>query len=167
MATRILTQTQLKEMLRYDPDKGTFTWLVPRTAGVQAGDLAGSHDVEGYLLVTVFKRCYRGHRLAWFYMTGEWPSSHIDHINRNPADNRFANLRLATAAQNGMNRKLDKRNASGVTGVTWCKTSKKWRVDIEDQGKSFYLGRFDDLDKAISVRKSAEASHSAVAYIQR
>lgn len=167
MATRSLTQERLKYLLNYDPETGVFTWNVNRTAGVKAGDIAGSTGPEGYRIINVYGQAYRGHRVAWFYMTGEWPPQVIDHINKNPSDNRFENLRLASIAQNGMNRKRDIRNASGVTGVTWCKTSRKWRADIGENGKILRLGRFQTLEEAVAARKAAELRHSANAYIQR
>jgi len=166
MATQILTQERLKELLGYDPETGVFTWRVNRTAGLKKGDVAGAIDSEGYRLLCLDKRYYKAHRAAWLYMTGEWPAHSIDHIDRNPSNNRFSNLRVATTAQNGMNRRLDARNASGVTGVSWCKNSKKWRADIGENGKLVRLGRFDSLAAATAARKAAEERHSASAYIQ-
>lgn len=169
MATNILTQDRLKQLLNYDPETGVFTWRVNRTAGVKAGDIAApkSFDADGYRMMRVDGVCYKAHRLVWLYMIGEWPANLIDHINQNPADNRFNNLRPATTAQNGMNRRVDKRNTSGVTGVTWCAKSKKWRVDIGKFGRPVHVGRFVDLDAAIAARKIAENAHHANAYIQR
>lgn len=165
MATQILTQTRLKELLRYDPDTGVFTWRVARTAGVKAGDVAGALDHEGYRILTLDNRPYKAHRVAWLYVTGEWPPHVIDHINKDAGDNRLCNLRLATSAQNGMNRRTDVRNSTGVTGVTWCRTSKKWRADIGESGRIIRLGRFDNLIDAVAARKRAERMHSAAAYL--
>lgn len=167
MATQILTQDRLRELLTYHPATGEFRWNVNRTGGAKAGDVAGAFDNEGYRLISVDGRHYKAHRLAWLYMTGQWPPNNIDHIDRNPSNNRFDNLRLATTAQNGMNRKRDKRNGTGVTGVSWCKTSKKWRADIGENGKLIRLGRFDTLLDAVAARKTAERNHSASSYLQR
>lgn len=165
MATQILTQARLKELLRYDPDTGVFTWRVARTAGIKAGDVAGALNNEGYRILTLGKRQYKAHRVAWFYVTGAWPPHVIDHINQNASDNRFCNLRLATTAQNGMNRRLDARNSTGVTGVSWCLNSKKWRADIGEAGRLVRLGRFDTLIDAVAARKRAERMHSAATYL--
>ena len=51
------------------------------------------HDVTDYV----------AHRLAWLYMTGEWPRHEIDQINLDRSDNRFCNLRPANRSQNSAN----------------------------------------------------------------
>ena len=167
MTTQILTQERLRSLLDYDPMSGDFRWRVNRTAGVKVGDLAGSQDNEGYRLLSVDGRLYKAHRVAWLYMTGIWPPHVIDHIDQNPSNNAFSNLRLASTAQNGMNRRMDKRNRTGVTGVTWCTSSQKWRADIGENGKLIRLGRFDTLLDAVAARKLAERKHRANDYIQR
>lgn len=166
MATDLITQERLKSLLTYDPDTGEFRWRVNRTGGVRAGDRAGSFDTERYLIMRVDGRYYRGHRLVWLYVHGQWPAYHIDHINGNPSDNRLVNLRDATPAQNGMNRRKDSRNKSGRTGVTWCVKSKKWRADIGQNGRILRLGRFDTLEAAVAARDKAERKHNAAAYIR-
>ena len=49
----------------------------------------------------------------------------VDHINHNGLDNRKANLRLATAAQNAWNSVRGKRGSSKYKGVAWDAASKK------------------------------------------
>jgi hypothetical protein len=167
MATDLITQERLQSLLAYDPDTGEFRWRVDRTGGTKAGDRAGSFDSEGYLVMRVDGRYYRGHRLIWLYVHGQWPKHHLDHINGKPSDNRLSNLREATPAQNGFNRKLDPRNKAGYTGITWCTKSQKWRADIGENGRLIRLGRFRNLDDAIVARKAAERTHNAATYLRR
>lgn len=80
----------------------------------------------------------------------------IDHINRNPCDNRKTNLRFANRSLNNRNRKLYAKSKSGYTGVTWDKSRKLWRACMKVSGQSRELGRFANLEDAIAARKLAE-----------
>jgi hypothetical protein len=82
-----------------------------------------------------------------------------DHINNNPLDNRRENLRLATVGQNNHNARRRKDNTSGFKGVSWGKREKKWVVHISIEGKSKYLGQFDDLQEAREAYKTASIKY--------
>lgn len=75
----------------------------------------------------------------------------IDHINRNPKDNRLENLRLCTVSQNNLNRGVFKGSKSGVKGVVYLKDRKKYRVRGQYEGKRVSLGYFDTLKEAEKV----------------
>lgn len=81
------------------------------------------------------------------------PHLQVDHINHDRLDNRRSvNLRICTSSQNLQNRKGAVRgSASGVRNVTWCKSSERWMVRIMVNGKSIYLGMYDDLKEAEAV----------------
>lgn len=121
-----LTQDELKELLHYDPDTGVFTWKVSPTNNVKVGDVAGCRYPEGYIKVHFKGKPYRAHRLAFLYMTGEWPKDQVDHINHIRDDNRWRNLRDVSHQENHRNMTRQKNNTSGVTGVYWEKAKKKW-----------------------------------------
>lgn len=110
-----LTTEVLRVLLHYDPETGEFTWADPLAPQMCPGDTAGSVGGWGYVYIGVLGRSYPAHRLAWLYMTGEWPIEQIDHRNRNTLDNRWDNLRDATQFQNSCNRK--KPNKLGIKGV--------------------------------------------------
>jgi hypothetical protein len=96
-----LTQARLKELLHYDPESGAITWASRPSSRVKVGMLAGKvHPTQGYRQVRADKSLYYAHRLAWLYMTGEWPAADVDHINHVRDDNRWSNLRGATRSQN-------------------------------------------------------------------
>jgi hypothetical protein len=82
----------------------------------------------------------------------------LDHKNRNGRDNRISNLRLATQAQNCWNRKTPSNNKSGVKGVSWRGSDKRWRVEIAKNGKKIHLGMFKTFGEAVAVREAAEAA---------
>ena len=127
--------SRVKELLDYNPETGVFTWKVTRK-GMNAGDSAGTKKTKGHLGISIDGVEYYAHRLVYLYMTGEDPGSlQIDHKNRVRNDNRFSNLRIATAKQN--------RRNSVHKGIAFHKASNKWQAKIEAAGKQRYLGLFD------------------------
>lgn len=143
-----LTAERLRELLHYDADTGVFTRLVSRK-GFRAGGVAGS-DNNGYRIIVIDYKMYRSHRLAWLYMTGEWPRNDVDHINGTRNDNRFANLREATRSENMQNvRKAHSDNkSSGLLGVTFDKSQGKFMARIMLNGKYRYIGRYITAQEA-------------------
>lgn len=138
----------LKEFLNYNPLEGTFTWIKKPSRNVKMGASAGTVKQDGYLHITFRGKVARGHRVAFYFMTGESPKS-IDHINRNKADNRWENLRTSTQSQQLYNTGIRSDNTSGVRGVSWHKASNKWMVRVGDD----YLGLYEDLESAKKVHK--------------
>jgi hypothetical protein len=141
------TQARLKELLRYDPITGSFTWIVERRRRVKAGTPAGSKHNAGYLTIRIDYVACLYHRLAFLYVHGFLPEQ-IDHINGDRTDNRISNLRAATGRLNSRNNSLRSDNKSGVCGVSWDSTRSKWVARIRTDSGYKYLGRFDDLEEA-------------------
>ena len=83
----------------------------------------------------------------------------IDHINRNPLDNRKCNYRESTYRQNAQNKSLQKNNTSGVAGVVYRKDNKKWEVRININKKQTKLGCYDNKEDAIVARLKAEKEY--------
>ncbi|WP_078452199.1 HNH endonuclease signature motif containing protein [Pseudomonas aeruginosa] len=100
------------------------------------------------------KRQY-AHRLAWLYMTGEWPSDQVDHVNCEKNDNRWSNLRIAGKSRNMQNIGLRSNNSSGFTGVGYHRQTGRWRAFIVDDGKMVHVGLFDTIDEAATARERA------------
>jgi hypothetical protein len=151
-----LTAERLRDLLDYDPETGVFTNRVSRGSTARAGQMAGSrHNVLGYTYIFLCGRRYLAHRLAWLYMTGSWPSEDIDHANGEPGDDRYANLRVATASQNGMNSRRPRRNTSGFKGVRWRKREQRWCADIRQNGRTVWLGYFETPEEAHNAYCSA------------
>lgn len=159
MTTQILTQSKLKELFDYNPDTGDFTNKVMRSLRAMPGQIAGNLNSRGYIDISIGYKKYKAHRLAWLYVYGAWPTNNIDHINRSKIDNRIANLRDVTQAQNGQNKTKHCNNSSGHTGVVWHKESQRWRARLCLDRKDIYLGQFNDIQSAIDARKQAEAKH--------
>ena len=83
----------------------------------------------------------------------------IDHINGNPKDNRKRNLRIVTQSQNSMNASISKSNKSGVKGVSWSKSKKKWYATIGVNNKTINLGTYELFDDAVNARIDAEGKY--------
>ena len=76
---------------------------------------------------------------------GEPKGKIIDHINHNGLDNRSVNLRVATRQQNAWNKRKQRGKCSSkYKGVTWLKRMGKWQARIVCNGKSIFIGYFDD-----------------------
>jgi hypothetical protein len=76
----------------------------------------------------------------------------VDHINRNPLDNRKANLRIITRSQNMMNKTSQSSSSSKYIGVSFDKNRNKWVAQIAYQGKHKFLGRFNNEIDAAKAR---------------
>lgn len=150
-------QQMLKSVLDYDPATGLFRWKTERSnapQGNRIGTVAGSPASNGYWRIWLFGEERAAHRLAWLWMTGEWPSSDIDHDNLNRADNKWENLRLATVSQNAANAPHKKTKGwPFVKGITFVEKQPKrpFKAAIEVGGKYQYLGSHPTLEEAIAA----------------
>ncbi|MBC3948337.1 HNH endonuclease [Pseudomonas folii] len=127
----MVTAETVKEALRYSPVVGVFEW---RKAGrrVRVGGLAGAVvKSTGYVRIVLAGKPYPAHRLAWLYMTGEWPAQDIDHIDGDRSNNAWNNLREANANTNGWNKKVLKTNKAGIKGLTQHKETGRWQARFE------------------------------------
>jgi len=82
-----------------------------------------------------------------------------DHIDRDRLNNQIENLRVCTRAENTRNKSISERNTSGYAGVSWCKDRQKWLAYIFINGKSKYLGRFEDVIEAAKKRDEYSKKH--------
>jgi hypothetical protein len=151
------TAATLRRTLSYDTETGDWKWRI--SAGTRKeGAPAGNKRPEGYRYIKINRRLYRTSRLAWLYVTGAWPKFEIDHINGDPSDDRWSNLRPATHAQNSKNRKLNVNNSSGYKGVFLNKG--RWRAVINSDGQRYHLGYFaTQAEAAFAYRYAADQLH--------
>lgn len=142
-----ITQERVRALLDYNADTGVFTWKVRRGCR-SAGSIAGClHESAAYkcIVIRVDGALEKAHRLAWLHVHGLTPDI-IDHINRDATDNRLANLRVATRAQNQANSKRPKQMSSPYRGVTYGYNG--YTAQISHKNKSVYLGRFKTAEEA-------------------
>ena len=94
---------------------------------------------------------YNEHQLAWLYMTGRWGRPTIDHRDGDVTNNRWSNLRRATASQNNANRGRPRNNTSGYKGVYRGRRPGQWCAHIGRNRRTIHLGTFP----------TAQAAHAA------
>lgn len=153
----MLTQERLMQLYRYDPETGVFTHAASR-GGMMAGAVAGRTSRIGYVEISVDRRRYQAHRLAWLYMTGAHPKDLIDHINMVTDDNRFVNLREATHSQNKANAGRHRDNSTGRKGVYRTATG-RYHAMIGVKGKQHCLGTFSTVEEAGEAYMAGAREH--------
>ena len=122
-------------------------------------DFYWSIDDKGYVCAYNYeKRKYMKMHQLIMPTDNEHVADHI-HGENTRNDNRKSNLRVATLGQNAMNRKKQKNNTSGVTGVNWDKKGNCWRVQININNKKITVGFFSDFEDAVKARKEAEEKY--------
>lgn len=162
----------IRECLLYDRESGNLTWKkrplehfssakrMEHWNNRFSGKLAGHIVPHGYRRIKFSNVHVLYHRIIWLLENGEWPPSHlvVDHIDRNPRNNKIENLRLASCSQNIYNSKLNKRSKSGFKNVNFNKRDGKWWATINVNKKQKLLGRFDSMEEAVKVSRAAMIS---------
>ena len=157
-----LTQAELKEVLRYEPRTGKFFWAKSMPPRGRVGQEAGW--VAPYATGKRIKIAIRGtefpaHRLAWLYMTGEWPKQEIDHRDGDGTNNRWANLREATSSENLRNCPAPRTNTTGHKGTCFDKKTGKFIAGLRVNGRRMNLGSFETHEEAIRAYRAAARKH--------
>lgn len=148
---------EAKKIVSYNPNTGIFKRTGGGNRRIKIGEIAGSKRRNRVRLSSTYNgvtRQFFAHRYAFWLMNG-FIRDEIDHIDRNPSNNRISNLRIATRSQNQFNNGLRPDNNSGVTGVSKAQGG-KWRARISKNGKPILIGTFSKKEDAIAARSSAE-----------
>jgi hypothetical protein len=164
------TQDRLNEVLRYQPDTGLLFWQWRplsafadsrqckawnrRYAFHEAFTAEGKHrhrvgQIDGV--------CYLAHRIIWKMEYGEDPAC-IDHIDRDPSNNRLLNLRSVDHETNMRNASHPTNPTSGLNGIYPTKSG-NWEAQLRLHGKRIRLGTFPTKKEALEARNRAKAKH--------
>jgi len=141
----------LNHFFDYCKTTGILKWKTPSSKKTKVGNIAGSSDGSGYIVVNLHGKHYPVHRIAWKIVYGRDPSNLIDHINENRSDNRISNLREAEHWQNLCNRGKNSNNTSGIKNICFDKSKGLWMGSLARNRKTIFC----KYSKNISVVEAA------------
>ena len=150
-----ITQAKIRKLFDYRAD-GTLIRRINGGKRTFAGDIAGTANPDGRLRIQIDRKVYLNHRLIWLWHHGYLPEHALDHIDRNPGNNRIENLREVSLSCNQRNTDNRADNISGVKGVCWSKSRQKWHVQIGVSRKVINLGYYTNFLEAVCHRLAAE-----------
>jgi len=137
-------QNELRRLFDYCPETGQF-FRKFSSRKWKEGSIAGGRS-SGRIYLDIDHKKYLAHRCAWIWVHGSVPEMEVDHVNRNPLDNRLANLRLATRSENSRNRGAQANNTLGVKGV--YPHQGKFRARVVVDGGKVLDKCFDTIEEA-------------------
>ena len=148
----------LNWMFRYDDESGKL-FRIRGSSGKLCNPEREITTVasNGYLQVGItdsngLMKMFLVHQIIYYMVSGIEPLQIVDHYNGDKLNNKFSNLRLTTESGNQRNKKMQRNNTSGITGVSWDKPTGKWVAKATDNdGKLKHLGCFDDIHEAAAV----------------
>lgn len=174
MANRQLPSPEaLRQLLRYQPETGKLFWKERPVSMFTDGRYKAAHNAawwnrnfsgkeaftalsnHGYRHGLISRRSFKAHRVIWALVHGYWPDGQIDHVNGDRADNRIANLREASGAENMQNRGLQVSNTSGFKGIAWSAKQGRWVVRISKDGRRTYIGSYVTKEDAAKAYDAA------------
>ena len=141
-----------EKIVQYNPENGNLYWLTQRGRAIKPGQQIKGTVSNGYMVVSIDRKNYLIHRLAWFLTFQKFPDQQIDHINHNKLDNRLCNLREASPSENQWNKKRQRNNSTGFKGVSLNKNTGLYKARVKKARKEFWLGCY----------KTPEEAHEAV-----
>jgi hypothetical protein len=149
----MITQQYLQQHYLYEDG-----FLFNKTTGNRVGGPNG----DGRWKTVIGGKYYYLHRLIWIYHNGAIEDL-IDHRDRDVANNRIENLRVATPIQSSCNRM--EGNASGFRGVD--NFNGRWRAKIRFNNKHYHIGYFDTPEEAsLAYKKKATELHKEFAQLE-
>jgi len=116
---------------------------------------------DGYTHIMINKKTYKYHRVVYKMYNPEWDiedvskSNLIDHIDGERTNNVIENLRKATHQQNQWNH-------VNAKGYYWNKKTNKYYSQIQLNGKSKYIGSFDNKIDAYNSYLEAKKIHHKI-----
>lgn len=149
-----ISHEEFKRRFTYFPETG-------KLRNNKTGNYIGFNKL-GYIHVTMFSKTFMLHRLAWFYMTGDWlgPKQEIDHKDWDGTNNRWENLVKSDHYINARNTKRENRH--GHKGVVAMKRKYK-RKDGTLREYTYYAAKLvrDNIVEHVGIFKTPEEAGAA------
>lgn len=149
---------RVRALFDCDPVAGTLRWRMRTSNRIEIGDIAGSLDENGYIIVSIDGQRYLAHRIIWYHVHGDWLPQ-IDHRDLVRSNNAILNLRPSNQSQNLHNIGIPKHNTSGLKGASYSARRGHWIAQIAIDGKRLHLGGFPTKEEAHAAYiRAAEAA---------
>lgn len=150
----ILNLDRFKQSLSYEPDTGFFRWMVRASNKTKIGDRAGVIGTNGRRVIVLGGVKVQAHRLAWFFVHGEWPEGDIKQKNGDHDDCSINNLSHVSKIEQARLRGALTTNTSGFRGVSRHKNG-RWQSSITANYKQINLGTYPTAEDASSAYEFA------------
>ena len=151
----LMTPEMVRYLFDYCPETGVIRNRTWRSNRAKAGQVAGSIHQQGYRIIRVAKKHYRGHWIAWAHFYGDWPTDQVDHMNGIRDDNRICNLRACSGAANSQNIVVERRTTDMPQGVTRL-PSGNYSARIKINRKHTHIGVYSTCEAAHDAYLSAK-----------
>ena len=152
-----MTPEDARYLWNYNAETGSITWRVADSNKIVVGQEAGyfHRNRGGNKILHRYGKDHYATKIIWLIVHGREPLKGyvIDHINRDPTDNRLVNLRECTKSQNGINRGNNTNNRTGYKGVSYNKRDRKFVAWIKCNYVNNYLGSYDTAKEAAQAYK--------------
>jgi hypothetical protein len=148
----------IKEFLALE-EGGVLVWKKSPHPRIPIGTRAGRTPKGHHLQVTIKGKAYGYHRVVYYLAYGVDSVGHeIDHINRDPLDNRPENLRIAEGWQNKWNTEKRNKTNTGHRGIRrrFWGASYRWEVVIRNK----YAGSYGSLEEAVEAWEKIAKAHA-------
>lgn len=146
---------EIRRIYKYDEENGGLVWKEyanPRKPGqAKIGAKVGGDDGHGYLMCMVLGHKFKVHQVVWALHNGCLSDMPLDHIDRNPLNNKIENLRKATDEQNSQNLVASLNPNAGLR----FEPNGKISAYASKKNKKIYLGRFDTVEEARAAYRGA------------
>ena len=136
------SQQDIRSMYRWDEETNSFFNL--RTQRHKHP----SPDKAGYNRTTYLSLRMQQSRMVWIYHNGTIPDGmEIDHIDGDRGNDRIANLRICTHAENCRNRSSPSKSKSGFKGVQALRNG-RFHAHISSGGIIYSIGTYKTAELA-------------------